>query len=146
MKDHPILRGIKDGDVFGPSDVYTVKLPLPGDCKPLVLGEVVAGMKPTDKPLPGKKNDPMMPIAWVKTYTPEKGPPARVFTTTMGCSQDFESAGYRRLLVNASLWCVGLEAKIAAKSNVDLVGDFKASPFGNDKFQKGMKPADYQIK
>ena len=36
-KDHPILRGIKDGDVFGPTDVYGVRLPLPGDCKPLVL-------------------------------------------------------------------------------------------------------------
>src|SRR5262249_2714832 len=24
-KDHPILRGIKDGDVFGPTDVYSVR-------------------------------------------------------------------------------------------------------------------------
>ena len=30
-KDHPILRGIHDGDIWGPSDVYTVRLPLPGD-------------------------------------------------------------------------------------------------------------------
>jgi hypothetical protein len=37
-KDHAILRGIKDGDIWGPTDVYTVKLPLPGDSKPLVLG------------------------------------------------------------------------------------------------------------
>src|SRR5262245_44300841 len=49
--DHPILRGIKDGDVFGPSDVYTVKLPLAGDSKPLVLGQVVNGMKFADPPL-----------------------------------------------------------------------------------------------
>ena len=144
--DHPILRGITDGDIFGPSDVYTVKLPLAGDCKALVLGEVVAGMKPTDKALPGKKNDPMMPIAWVKTYTGEKGTPARVFTSTMGCAQDFESEGYRRLLVNASYWCAGLDEKIPAKSKVDLVGKFEASPFGNDKFQKGVKPSDYEMK
>src|SRR5262249_4802148 len=26
---HPILRGIKDGDIWGPTDVYTVRLPLP---------------------------------------------------------------------------------------------------------------------
>jgi type 1 glutamine amidotransferase len=148
MKDHPILKGIKDGDIFGPSDVYTVKLPLPGDCKPLVLGEVVAGMKRTDKPLAGEKNDPMMPIAWVKTYTPhtEKGKPARVFTSTMGCSQDFESEGYRRLLVNASYWCAGLEAKIPAKSDVAVVGKYKGSPFGNNRFRKGMKPGDYEIR
>ena len=31
---HPILRGIKDGDITGPTDVYTVRLPLPGDSKP----------------------------------------------------------------------------------------------------------------
>ena len=29
-KDHPILRGIKDGDIWGPTDVYGVRLPLPG--------------------------------------------------------------------------------------------------------------------
>ena len=28
---HAILRGIKDGDIWGPTDVYTVRLPLPGD-------------------------------------------------------------------------------------------------------------------
>ncbi len=145
---HPILRGIKDGDIWGPTDVYTVAIPLPGDSHPLVLGQVLTGMDPADKPLEGPKNDPMMPIAWVKTYTPrtEKGKPARVFTTTMGCSQDFESEGYRRLLVNAATWCVGLEAKIAAKSDVALVGKYKASPFGNNRFQKGMKPADYELK
>jgi type 1 glutamine amidotransferase len=145
MSDHPILKGIKDGDIFGPSDVYTVKLPLPGDCKPLVLGQVVAGMKPTDKALPGKKNDPMMPIAWITTYTPEKGKPARVFTSTMGCAQDFENEGYRRLLVNASYWCVGLEEQIPAKSKVDIVGKYKASPFGNDRFQEGLKPSHYKL-
>src|SRR5262245_173410 len=35
-KDHPVVKGIQDGDVFGPSDVYTVRLPLPGDSKPLI--------------------------------------------------------------------------------------------------------------
>src|SRR5262249_61979083 len=33
-KDHPILRGIKDGDIWGPTDVYLVNLPLPDDSKP----------------------------------------------------------------------------------------------------------------
>src|SRR5262245_36516581 len=46
QENHPILKGIKDGDVFGPSDVYGVNVPLPGDSQPLVLGQVVAGMKP----------------------------------------------------------------------------------------------------
>src|SRR5262249_48378888 len=53
-ENHPILRGVRDGDIWGPTDVYEVHLPLPGDSKPLVLGQVLAGMKPTDKPVEGK--------------------------------------------------------------------------------------------
>src|SRR5207237_1738159 len=87
-KDHPILRGIKDGDIWGPTDVYGVHLPLPGDSQPLVLGEVLVGMKPTDKPLAGKKNEPMMPIAWTKSYAAPRGKTGRIFTTTMGASEE----------------------------------------------------------
>lgn len=139
--DHPILRGIKDGDIWGPSDVYGVRLPLPGDSKPLVLGQVLVGMKPDDKPVAGKQNEPMMPLAWTKTY---KG--GRVFTTTMGASQDFESEGLRRLLVNASYWAVGLEGKIPAKSNVAIVGEYKTRPFKVNGYQKGLKAADHAMK
>ena len=44
------------------------------------------------------------------------GKTARMFCTTMGASQDFASEGLRRLLVNASYWCLGLEDKIAARA------------------------------
>ena len=141
--DHPILKGIKDGDIWGPTDVYGVKLPLSGDGKPLVLGQVLQGMKPDDKPVEGKKNDPMMPVAWVKTYTGKAGKPARVFTTTMGAATDLEAEGTRRLIVNACYWAVGLEAKIADKSNVELVGEFHPSPFGFGKSRKGVKPEEH---
>src|SRR5262249_43496470 len=146
QEEHPILRGIKDGDIWGPTDVYGVRLPLPGDSKLLVLGQVLEGMKPTDKPLEGKKNDPMMPIAWVKPYAGKDGKTGRVFTTTMGASQDLESEGLRRLLVNACYWSVGLEDKIPGKSKVDLVGEYKTLPFGNNGFVKGVKPTDLAIK
>jgi type 1 glutamine amidotransferase len=142
QEKNPVLRGIKDGDIWGPTDVYKVKIPLPGDCQPLVLGQVLEGMKPDDQPLKGKKNDPMMPIAWTKS----SGKTSRVFTTTMGASRDFQSEGLRRLLVNASLWAVGLENKIDEKIGVDLVGEFKASPFCSDGFQKGLKPSDFEMK
>jgi hypothetical protein len=141
-ESHPVVRGIKDGDIWGPTDVYEVRLPLPGDSKPLVLGQVLEGMKPDDKPLEGKKNDPMMPVAWVKTYKGAQGKTARVFTTTMGASQDLESEGLRRLLVNACYWALGMEDKIPAKANVDLVGEYKAHPFKSDGFTKGVKPSD----
>ncbi len=110
--DHPIVRGIKDGEIWGPTDVYGVRLPLPGDSKPLVLGQVVADMTSVGKPVAGKKNDPMMPIAWVKTFTGSFDKPARVFTTTMGAATDLLSEGVRRMLVNAVYWTLGLEDQI----------------------------------
>jgi type 1 glutamine amidotransferase len=140
-KYHAILRGIKDGDVWGPTDVYGVRLPLPGDSKALVLGQVLQGMKATDAPVAGKPNDPMMPVAWVRTY---EG--ARVFATTMGASQDLESEGLRRLLVNACYWATGLENRIDARANVDLVGEYRPLPFRFGGFAKGKRPADLALR
>jgi type 1 glutamine amidotransferase len=146
MEGHPLVRGIKDGDIWGPSDVYGVNLPLPGDSKPVIMGQVLKGMKPDDAPVEGKKNDPMMPVAWTKTYTTPSGKSARVFTTTMGASQDLASEGLRRLLVNAAFWALAMEDRIPAKANVDLVGEYKPLPFKFGGFQKGVKPADLAIK
>ena len=142
-ESNPILKGIKDGDIWGPTDVYGVKNPLPGDSKPLVLGQVVEDMTPTGKPLTGKKNDPMMPVAWVKTYTGESGKPARVFTTTMGAATDLENTGVRRMLVNATYWAVGLEDKISGEADVDLVGEFKPRKFGFNGAAKGVRPEEH---
>ena len=141
-KDHPILRGIADGDIWGPTDVYGVRLPLPGDSQPLVLGQVLVGMKPDDQPVEGKKNDPMMPVAWTKTYSVDGGPTGRAFTTTMGAATDLVAEGTRRLLVNACYWGVGLESAIPEKSCVDVVGTFEPTPFGFNGAKQGVKPAD----
>jgi hypothetical protein len=145
-ENNPILRGIHDGDIWGPTDVYTVHLPLFGDSKPLVLGEVLEGMHPTDKPVAGKQNHPMMPVAWTKSYTGKSGKTARVFTTTMGASQDLQSEGLRRLLVNACYWAVGLEDQTPAKTDVGLIGRYEPHPFGFNKFIKGVRPADLALK
>ena len=93
----------------------------------------------------GKKNDPMMPVAWVKTYTGAKGKPARVFTTTMGAATDLESEGTRRLLVNAAYWAVGLEDKITGHTDVALVGEYHPLPFGFGKAKKGVQPSSFVI-
>jgi hypothetical protein len=143
QENHPILRGIQDGDVWGPTDVYGVTLPLPGDSKPLVLGQVLTGMNPTDPPLDGPKNNPMMPIAWTKTYRLEDGRTGQVFTTTIGASTDLMSEGLRRLLVNACYWAIGMADEIPAKSDVALVGKFEPHPFKFNGFVPGLKPADY---
>jgi hypothetical protein len=145
-KDHPILRGVKDGAIFGPTDVYAVRLPLPGDSRPLVLGQVVTGMNESDPPAAGAQNDPMMPIAWTKTYDGVGGRRGRVFTTTMGSSTDLRNAALRRLLVNATYWCVGLEGKIpAAGAKVDIVGEYNPLPFKFGGHKRGVKPADHAM-
>ncbi|MCA9101452.1 MAG: ThuA domain-containing protein [Planctomycetales bacterium] len=143
--DHPILRGIEDGDIWGPTDVYEVRLPLPENCRPLVWGQVLSGMSPSDPPVEGPKNNPMMPVAWTNSYQAENGTTARVFTTTMGAAPDFASAGLRRLLVNACYWTVGLEDVIPDKSDVDLVGEFAPTPFGFGGFKKGVFPRDHAL-
>lgn len=144
MANHPILRGIHSGDIWGPSDVYEVRLPLPGDSQALVLGEVLTGMHSTDPPVKGPKNDPMLPVAWTKSYTGASGKRARVFTTTMGAAEDFESQGVRRMLVNAVYWALGMEKKISPQADVRLVGEYHPSHFSFDGYVKGRKPEDYR--
>ncbi len=45
---HPIATGIKDGDIWGPTDVYEVKLPLSGDGHAIINGQILSGMSPDD--------------------------------------------------------------------------------------------------
>jgi len=119
MEDSPLVRGCEHK--WGPTDVYKVRT-LPGDSKPAVMGQVLRGMTPDSPPNTDKK---LMPIAWTKTYTAEKGKTARVFITTIGAGLDFESGGLRRLFVNACYWCLGMEDKIPARANADTVGEYK---------------------
>lgn len=145
MREHPILRGLNDGDIWCPSDVYGVRLPLPEGCQPLVLGQVLTGMNSSDPPLEGPKNDPMMPVAWIKTFTGSAGKPARVFTTTMGAANDLASAGLRRLVVNACYWGVGLEDRIRPDASVEIVGEYNPSNFKFNGYVKGVKPSTHRL-
>ena len=138
---HPIATGIKDGDIWGPTDVYGIRLPISGDAHTVIKGQVLVGMSADDKPVEGKKNDPMMPIGWTRTYKD-----GRTFTTTMGSADDLPSEGVRRMLVNAAYWCIGLEDSIKPDSNVDLVGEYVPTKFGFGKYVKGKRPSDYDLK
>jgi type 1 glutamine amidotransferase len=139
MEGCPIVKGCDD--IWGPSDVYAITT-LTGDSKPVIMGQVLTGMDPKDPPNAAKKP---VPVAWIKTYTGDQGKAARVFTTTMGHNGDFVSEGFRRLMVNACYWALGMEAQIPAKSKVDLVGDYTPSPIGMGKHKKGVKPADLKM-
>jgi hypothetical protein len=50
------------------------------------------------------------------------------------------------LLVNATFWSLGMEERIPERANVALVGGYHPSPFKNNGFKKGVRPADLQIK
>ncbi len=142
VKEHPVLRGV--ADIWVPTDVYEVAH-LPQDARVLVWGQVLSGMKPTDPPVEGAKNHPMMPVVWLRDYAGERGKTSKVFTTTMGAAVDLENEGLRRLLINAGYWAVGLEKEIPARANVDYVGDYKPEWFGFGKFKPGLKPADLAL-
>jgi hypothetical protein len=124
MERHPILRGVRD--LWGESDVYEIT-ELTGDSQPLVMGQVLSSMDPSAAPDPAKK---LMPIAWTKTYTGASGKPDPIFTTTMGDVMDFRNEGFRRMLVNACYWAVGLEKKISAASSVEFAALFDPHPIG----------------
>jgi hypothetical protein len=142
FKDQPVLRGVTD--VWCPTDVYAVTH-LPKNVTVLLWGQVLTGMKPTDPPVEGTKNHPLMPLVWLRDYTGENGKTSKVFTTTMGAAVDLENEGLRRLLVNAAYWAVGLEGQIPAKANADYVGDYKPGWFGFGKFKPGLKPEDLAL-
>ncbi|MAW76219.1 MAG: hypothetical protein CMJ95_02350 [Planctomycetes bacterium] len=152
---HPILKGIKDGDVWDPSDVYTVNLPLPDGCEPLLMGRVLSGMSPDDGPCEAEKrddgtvfdkNNPMMPVAWINVRKSKNGKKQRIFSSTFGASRSFTREGTRRLLVNACYWCIGLDNQIDAKSKVDIVGEFKPTKFGFGKHTPDLQPSDLMKK
>jgi hypothetical protein len=143
FKDHPILKGVCD--IWGPTDVYTVKN-LTDEAKVLVYGQVLEGMKPDDKPVAGPKNEPLMPLVWLKEYTGDQGKTSQVITTTMGASVDLACEDLRRVLVNSVYWALGLADKIPDKANVEYVGSYEPTLYGFGKFKKGLKPSDLQLK
>lgn len=160
-EDHPVLRGVKGDQIWSAADVYTVRLPLPGDSMPLVYGKVVArtgefdendsrfGLRPTDDQPVDTKNDPMMPVAWTKSYQLPGGQKGRVFSTTLGTSTDLLEPGVRQLLMNAVFWALGEENGIPPEGAVaELVGEFNPTRYNIDPseywVERSMKPADYR--
>lgn len=159
--DHPILRGVDPDGIWSAADVYTVRLPLPGDSKPLVYGKVMArageydeedalyGMRPSDaEPVDGK-NDPMMPVVWTKSYQVPDGAPGRVLSTTLGSSTDLLEGGVRQLLMNGVFWALGDEDAIPAEGAAsELVGEFAPTRFNNHPpeywVQRAAMPADFR--
>ena len=139
FEGHPLVRGCED--IWGPSDVYGIRS-LAGDSRPVIMGQVLEGMNPSDE---ANTEKDLVPIAWVKTYTGDDKKTSRIFTTTMGHSYDFRSEGLRRLLVNAAYWCLGMEDEIPERAEVGFVGEYDPSDIGFGTHKKGVMPADHAV-
>jgi hypothetical protein len=138
QRQHPVLSGVSD--IWGNSDVYrTYKegTALPADCTALVWGQPLMGRRHDDAPNP--KLEPL-PVAWVKPWQTSTGKNARVFHSTMGSGTDLQSAGLRRLIINAAYWCLAMESAITATRSVDIVGDYQPLPSGFNYLKLGVKP------
>lgn len=157
-----ITNGIADGEIWGPSDVYRVRLPLPGDSVPILLGrsidragpydarDLLFGMRQTDVTAAltdaagVELNDPLMPIAWIKSYQIPGGQQGRAFTSTIGSSTDMQSEALRRLWVNAVYWSLNLE--VPERADVAIRGEFSPTQFGFHEptywMERQMKIAD----
>jgi hypothetical protein len=167
--DHKILNGINEGEIWGPSDVYGAPLPLLADSNVVVYGQVLTGMNKSDSPLAAdpykkmpehakdnpnynknyNKNDPMMPIAWTKSYQLPNGKRGKVFTTTMGASTDLVSEGTRRMIVNAAFWSVDLPVP-ASGTKVDIVQGFEPTMYGFESeafwHEKQRRVSDFDLR
>jgi len=145
---HPVLNSVKE--IFGPSDVYGVKR-LTNKDTVLLRGAVTESLAPDSKNVEGAKNDPMMAMAWLHTYTSpngEKTGPS--LCTTMGASVDFVSEDLRRLIVNGAFHL--LELEVPEKADVSYVDPFYPSFYGfwskeNAKIwkERNLTPADFGL-
>jgi hypothetical protein len=135
-KDHPILKGVKDAwaycggykaDPLKPSNVLAMAQPVKGK----------------DRNAPAITSMPPVPAAWTRSYKGKNGKEGRIFTSTYGSSPDLVNEGFRRMLLNATMWAVGLEDKIKADSDIAFVGPFNPTfARGAKRRIGGVKPLD----
>jgi hypothetical protein len=135
MKQHPILRGVKD--IWVQAGGYVGK-PTDGDI--LTMAQPLDGMTQDS---PASKTQPPQPSEWTRTYKSASGKAGRVFTSLYGTSEDITNEGYRRMMVNAMFWAVSLEDAIKPDLNVAFVGAAKPNTFGGGAYARGIKPEMY---
>lgn len=134
---HPILRGVSDIHVQAggynaePQDDWEI----------LTMAQPLMSMKPDGKPDPSK---PPMASEWTREYTGANGKKGRVFTSLYGASEDILNDGYRRMLVNAAYWLVGLEDQIVADAPIEFVGPYQPNTFRGGGYARGVKPQAYK--
>ena len=128
--DHVVLTGVHE-PIHVVSGGYTSEVTEADGNTILLRGHVLDGMTP-DSP-PSESKTEKMAVAWLHQYGPEAGaepfPTGRVLGTLHGCSEDILDDGYRRLLVNAHLWCLQMDDAIAADNPIEFVGGYHPTMF-----------------
>ena len=133
---HPILRGVQNVHVqcggynAVPQDDWDI----------LTLAQPLMSMDFDSEPDTTK---PPMASEWTREYSAADGTKARVFTSLYGASEDILNDGYRRMLVNATYWILGLEDQIDPNAAIDFVGKYQPNTFRGGGYARGVKPAVY---
>lgn len=133
---HSILKGVKD--IHVQAGGYNAEPA--SDWNILTMAQPLMTMEADGKP---DETKPPMASEWTREYTGKDGAKGRVFTSLYGASEDILNPGYRRMLVNAVYWSMGLEDQIKADSSIAFVGPYKPNTFRGGGYAKGIKPAAY---
>lgn len=145
-ENHPLVNGIESGAMWGPSDVYGIRMPMEGDAQSIILGQTIDRTDPHEEADPfyrlkesdekiatesqSKKynpNDPMPPIVWTKSYQMANGKKGQAITSTIGAATDMVDEEVRRLLINTTYHLLNIE--VPQKAKVDFVGKYSPSAF-----------------
>ena len=95
------------------------------------------------KPIPNKAPQP---AAWVRTYKFKGGKEGRaLLLDSRGHPEDILSEGVRRMIINATLWCMKMENVIKADADVSFVGPYNPSTFSFKPSVKDAKPETLQV-
>ncbi|MGI9466429.1 MAG: ThuA domain-containing protein [Rubripirellula sp.] len=119
---HPVMRGVKD--MHAMAGAYSAR-PMPNSTI-LAMNQVLESMEVGAKPITDKAPQP---AAWVRTYQFQDGKEGRAFCSTQGASEDILSEGVRRMIINATLWCMNMEDEIKPEADISFVGPYNPTTF-----------------
>jgi hypothetical protein len=135
--EHPVMCGVKD--MHAMAGAYSAR-PMPNSTI-LATNQVLESMEVGAKPLADKVPQP---VAWVRNYKFQDGKEGRAFCSTQGASEDILSEGVRRMIINATLWCMNMEDQIKADADVSFVGPYNPSTFSFKPSITDAKPGDIE--
>ncbi len=135
-KAHPIMTGVENP--WAQSGGYWTE-PVDGSVV-LAYAQPLENMSPDSNPAKDKKP---CPGVWIRKYSSQDGKnDGRVFTTTYGASEDILDDDFRRMMINACLWSIGMESKITDKLNIEFVGDYLPATYKFGGHRRNVKPLD----